>query len=286
MSPDVLNFLETMFDSEEEVCVSSTKYGYSSVPLHDVISKEVVEIVSKDGEMIPLEVSDIKMISINPIKGHRNDENVTSFRNFLIEMDDGDMNDQLKYVKEMKLPYSVCVFSGSKSIHFGLCLNESLPSIDIYRFYANWILNVMSQADQMTKNPSRNIRFPNNYRDGHLQKLLSVRPRISLDDLKFWLSSYEHLKPKVSKKSNVVYAEYDYSRIPRWVKKQLAEGIDFSRGRNNTWFNLAVNLAKSGCDEDLAIALLEPHFMEDYDFKRLEWETAVKSAVKKIRQNI
>jgi hypothetical protein len=284
MSPEVQGFLSVLFNPEEEVCVSSTKYGYSSVPLSDVLTKDVVDIVSKDGQLVNLEIDDIKMLSINPIQGHRNDENVTSFRN--VEMDDGDLQDQLGYIKDLKVPYSVAVFSGGKSIHFGICLDESLPSIEIYRFYANWILNVVTGADQMTKNPSRNIRFPNNYREGVLQKLLSVKSRISLDDLKFWLSGHEDVKPKISKKSNVVYAEYDYSRIPRWVKKQLAEGIDFSRGRNNAWFNLAVNLAKSGCDEDITLGLLEPHFTEDYDFRRIEWEATVKSAVKKIRQNL
>jgi hypothetical protein len=222
------------------------------------------------------------MIAINPIKGQRNDQNVTAMRNFLIEMDNGDMNDQLSYIKSMEIPYSAAVFSGSKSIHFAVCLEESLPSLDVYNFYASWMLAVLSEADQQTKNPSRSIRFPNNYRDGVKQKLLSVRQRISLDHLKNWLSRYPESMPKMRQK---VAAKdfYDFNHVPRWLKKQLIKGIDFTKGRNNTWFKFGLGLGNSGCDEDMALAILEPYFEEEYDFKRHEWEASVKSGVKKAR---
>lgn len=284
MDKEVLSFLNTLFDPDEEVCVSHNKYGHTSLPLSEVISKNNVQVTNTFDKIVSMDTDSIVLIGINPIKGQRNDENVTAFRNFLVEMDDGDMNDQLAYVKEYNTPYSAAVFSGGKSIHFAICLDESLPSIDVYKFYAKWILNVLKLSDQQTTNPSRSIRFPNNYRDGVKQKLLSVKNRISLDDLKHWLSSFQSEMPK-QYTPQPIYQEFKNEQVPFWLRKKLNEGLDFSRGRNNTWFGIALALAKAGCDADTAVAILEYHFQEEHDFKRLEWETTIRSAVKKIRQN-
>ena len=44
-------------------------------------------------------LEDISLVSINPINGVRNDQNVTEFRAFLIELDDGCMPSEWEYVE-------------------------------------------------------------------------------------------------------------------------------------------------------------------------------------------
>ena len=106
----------------------------------------------------------INMLAINPIEGFRRDKNVTAFRSFLVELDDGKLSEQMKYVKNKNMPYSACVFSGGKSLHFVITLEEPLPSLNLYKQISKWILNVMDKADSQTSNPSRSVRFPGNLR--------------------------------------------------------------------------------------------------------------------------
>ncbi|WP_214676866.1 hypothetical protein, partial [Escherichia coli] len=70
----------------------------------------------------------INLIAINPIKGWRRDDQVTAFRTFLIELDDGSLEEQSKYVKEMDMPFTACIFSGNKSLHFAITLDQDLPT--------------------------------------------------------------------------------------------------------------------------------------------------------------
>ena len=195
-------FLETLFNEDEQVCVTDHKAAYRSIPLSDLRNK-LVDLTKNDGsdfKLVPVE--SLKLISINPIKGPRNDESCTAYRNFLIEMDDSALAQQWSYIQELNLPYSLCVFSGGKSLHFAVCLQESLPSEEIYRYYAEWILNVVSQADQNTKNPSRGIRIPGVEREpGQFQKLIDARDRISHDTLLSWLNDYRGFKPKLYEKT-------------------------------------------------------------------------------------
>jgi len=277
--------LDTLFNEGEEICVSPDKHGYHSVPI-DSLDYEVIELISPNPETgtITVETEDIKLVALNPIKGFRRDENATAFRNFLVELDDGTQAEQLDYVWKMKLPYSICVFSGSKSLHFGVCLQDSLPSYELYYYYANWILNVMSRADDKTKNPSRSIRMAGAIRDGREQKLVDVRPRIALDDLNAWLSNYQGLRPEgfgVEKKTQQIQEDTDKAQLlPRWIVNKLSEGLDISRGRNVEWFKIASEFGKAGYSLEEAVEILERSFVSEYDFKRPEWLTTVKSGLK------
>lgn len=276
--------LDILFCDDEEVSVSTDGYGYKSLPL-GVLDYETIELESPNagvGTKI-VNTSEIKLVAINPIRGWRRDENVTAFRNFMVELDDGTVSEQFEYVQKMKMPYSVCVFSGGKSLHFGICLQSALPSYEIYYYYANWILNVMSRADQNTKNPSRSIRMAGAIRDGKEQKLVDIKTRITLEELNTWLSNYSGHRPKGFFKESQNQIKQrpanPIQSLPRWVIRKM-ENIDKSRGRNVEWFKIASEFGKAGFELEESVEIMEKYFVSEYDFKRAEWLSAVKSGLR------
>lgn len=283
-------FLDLLFDEGEQVCVRPAMSAYRSLPLED-LKNQAVELTSNDGEkVVVVPTSSLKLIALNPIKGKLEDAGCTAYRNFLIEMDGASLGEQWAYIDEFNLPWSACVFSGGKSLHFAVCLTDSLPSEDIYRFYAEWILNVVTQADQSTKNPSRGIRIPDVEREaGKVQKLIELRSRISLDSLVSWLNDYKGLQPKMFEK--VKEYQQDINQEPSmnalWYKTrvQLRDGIDTSKGRNNAWFKIALDFGLKGFSYPETVATLEQFFMPESDFRRREWMMAVKSGHGKGRKN-
>lgn len=286
MNPDGQKLLDLLFEPDEEVCISPDEFGYQSVPLSEIALGSFVLKPQTDKQIMRYATAaDVVLVAINPIKGARRDDNVTAYRTFMVELDEGELDEQFKYVKSMKMPYSVCVFSGGKSLHFAITLTESLPSESIWRYYAEWILNIMDRADQQTKNPSRGIRMAGNLRDGKEMRLVDMKTRISREDLVVWLSQYEGFKPQ-EKRERVIDKDLPpvLEFLPEWVQNELIMGLDTSKGRNNRWFSIAMQCGLQGWDEDATIDLLEQFFQEENDFTRREWLTAVKSGINKAQR--
>jgi hypothetical protein len=284
MNPSGQKLLNLLFEPDEEICVSPDGYGWMSIPLSEIAMGSFV-LKPQTEKMKPrfCSVDDIMLVSINPIKGPRRDENVTAHRTFLVELDEGSLASQFQYVKDMKMPYSACVFSGGKSLHFAITLTKPLPSQEIWRHYAEWILAVMDRADQQTKNPSRSIRMAGNFRNEKEMRLIDIRGRIEFEELTTWLSQYSGLAPRKYVKITPSDVPLDILHLPEWVQKELEFGIDRSKGRNNRWFAIALQCGLLGWSEDDTIAVLGRFFEEERDFRRHEWETAVKSGVKRAR---
>jgi hypothetical protein len=285
MNPSGQKLLDILFEPDEQVCVSPDGYGWMSIPLSEIAMGSFV-LKPQTEKMQPrfCTADDILLVAINPINGARRDENVTAYRTFMVELDDGDLGEQFRYVKDMKMPYSVCVFSGGKSLHFAITLSKPLPSYNIWRHYAEWILAVMMRADQQTKNPSRSIRMAGNYRNGNEMRMIDVKGRIDLEELTTWLSQYPGLAPQKPERSIPSDKPLDILNLPEWAQNELEFGIDRSKGRNNRWFAIGLQCGLLGWTEDDTIAVLSGFFQEERDFTRREWETAVKSGVKKARK--
>jgi hypothetical protein len=285
MNPSGQKLLDILFEPDEQVCVSPDGYGWMSIPLSEIAMGSFV-LKPQTEKMQPrfCTADDILLVAINPINGARRDENVTAYRTFMVELDDGDLGEQFRYVKDMKMPYSVCVFSGGKSLHFAITLSKPLPSYNIWRHYAEWILAVMMRADQQTKNPSRSIRMAGNYRNGNEMRMIDVKGRIDLEELTTWLSQYPGLAPRKPERSIPSDKPLDILNLPEWAQNELEFGIDRSKGRNNRWFAIGLQCGLLGRTEDDTIAVLSGFFQEERDFTRREWETAVKSGVKKARK--
>ena len=273
--------LDLLFNEDEYVCVSHDGFGYHSVSQDD-LRQHTLGLVSPNesvGERF-VATADVKLVALNPIKGWRRDDNCTAFRSFLVEMDTGDRRSQQRYVDAMQMPYSACVFSGNKSLHFVITLDADLPNMDVYRYYSRWILNVMQSADQNTLNPSRSVRVPGALRDGRRQELVYLGTRLSQATLDAWLSRYDALRPQV-KSDRVKMDTPCFDALSSWVRRELAEGIDFTKGRNARWFAIGYDFGRAGYQESDIEELLTPYFQEEYDFKRSEWAAAIRSGCRK-----
>lgn len=290
MKEVVKQFLDLLFENGEEICISPSKYAFASVPKESLSSDMSLVSQSVNRDIFYISEDDINLVSINPIKGDRLDSNVTAYRSFLVELDDGDLVEQMKYVESMEMPYSVCVFSGNKSLHFGIVLEEDLPSEDLWRDINEWILNIMSRADQATKNPSRSIRFPENKRhDGKMlvQSLVEIKNRISYGILLQWLNQYKELNPRdirakeQARMMREVESDYDIDdlSIPMWMEEKLLENGVTSE-RNVTWWKFSYALACKGMNSDDIEALLSKYFIPESDFTTTEWRNSIKQGAK------
>lgn len=284
--------LNLMFRPGETVCVSPNQYGYHSIPLEEATADKIVTLVptvdscaKRNIEWVPenfdkAHTDELLLVALNPIKGWREDLNATSYRNFLVEMDYGPLDEQLKYAKAIGLPYSAAIFSGSKSLHFLISLDRDIPTYEKYYEIAEWMLAIASAADQMTKNPSRSIRIPGAYREpGKQQEMYDWRGRTSIVDFAAWLNQYPDAKPKPPEK-RIISEEMDFTKMKGWVSKKLIEGVHADR--NKWWFAIGCECALAGYDLDDTMNKLEQFFTPDRDFKLREWKVTLKSAFKHI----
>lgn len=285
--------LNLMFRPEETVCVSHNKYGYHSIPLSEVLGKEVVTLVPTEESCAKRKIEwkpenfekaftgNLTLVALNPIKGWREDSNCTAFRNFLIEMDAGDLKGQYEYIQYMGIPYSAVIFSGNKSLHFLISLEQDLPDEKEYRFFSEWILNALPMADDKTKNPSRGIRIPGAFREPQKkQRLVELKGPVNNTKLLLWLAKHMDAKPKKPEKR--VPGSRNFDAMPMWVTERLIKGIDPAKGRNQQWYAIAYEFALTGYTESETLEFLGDYFTPERDFKEREWRTAIKSAFKHV----
>lgn len=145
--------------------------------------------------------------SINPLNGlidtspteswhdihrpRRCDANVTAYRNILVEMDGLSLEDQIRHISEIGMPYSTRVYSGSKSYHFIISLITPLSSRREYDALVRRVYKAVGRdkVDVTCKNPSRLSRVPGHLREdtGRSQDLMEVRERVEREVLEAWL---------------------------------------------------------------------------------------------------
>lgn len=281
-----VKLLSLMFIDGETICVSPNKYGYHSIPLENALNGQVTLLSPDQSRSIEYcDSSELLFVALNPIYGQRQDINCKTYRNFLVEMDTGTIKEQIDHINSLGLPFSAAVFSGNKSCHFLISLDQDLPNEKVYRTFGEWILNIIPLADPNCKNPSRSIRVPGAIRDnGNRQRLLKFNGKVKLTDLSAWLAKYKSLKPK-GRTVKPVSDSPSLDNVAPWVGKALIEGIDRSRGRNKVWFTIACEFAIAGFDFDDTLNKLLPYFHEERDFKEKEWQAAIKSGCKYILEN-
>lgn len=163
-----------LFDNGDYTCGALDRFGTKLVP------------VSRLSEAF-------EFYSVNALaKGtKREDSNVTTYRNFLVEMDSVPLEEQIAIQHKIDLPHSLKVFSGKKSYHFVISLETALESESEYRAWATALLKAVPFADKANKNPSRLTRMPGHLREdtGQEQTLLEGRSRIANHELKTWIES-------------------------------------------------------------------------------------------------
>lgn len=279
MHEDGVKLLSLMFKPNETICVSPDKYGYHSVPLENALAGQVTLVPPNPDHSIKyVDSSELTLAALNPIHGFRLDANCTSYRNFLLELDVGTIESQIEYIHNIRVPYSAMVFSGSKSVHTLISLDQDLPSEAVYRKFAEWALAIATMADQNTKNPSRSIRIPGAYREpGKQQRLLDYRGPVSLYEFVAWLKDHPGCMPREREK-RVRSDRPDMDRISGWAADQLINGLDPIKGRNKSWFGIGCDFFLAGYSLDDTMDFLYSYFVPDRDFTEREWRTTIESA--------
>ncbi len=176
---NVYNFLEVLFDDGQVTCYTDTPYGYKlkSEPAPS-------DLFFCINALHP-------SLDLNPTKDWHNrnqprraDCNVVCYRNFLIEIDNMELDKQIDYVKSL-VPVSTIVYSGSSSYHFIISLEAPLLDYQSYMNLSKRIQLLVKEADPACKNPSRLSRLPDSTRPdtNKEQSLVYVGSRISVNAL-------------------------------------------------------------------------------------------------------
>jgi hypothetical protein len=215
----------------------------------------------------------------------RADLNVTRFQNFLAEIDNIPVQDQLELLKKSDFPWATITYSGGKSLHAILSLETPLDiephtqeGVDFYKKTWKQLASVFEQRiglsnvlDSSCQNPSRLSRMPGAYRNGIEQKLLYLGRLCSNHELNEILKECTDIKDtKISKLKNVTsLSEKDIKLyIPAELFARLRFPASWSQGESGNYphiFKLALWLHDStGCDFDTAI-----QFFEKYTFPGL-----------------
>lgn len=218
-----MTFFEALFDEGEKTCFATR-----------VTDKKVRDARSGvlRGE---------QYFSINPLGSSRADSEVTAFRNFLIEYDNLDRQEQLDKLRHV--PWTTLVWSGGKSYHAIISLAEPVSSKEEYIAIFSRINKKLKGIDKANKNPSRLSRIGAAFRDnGELQEVLGVKARVSREELESWLPLPEPARPKVS-------IEVPRGFVPLFARTYLRVGAPEGR-RNSDLFLASCQLFRSGWSTD------------------------------------
>lgn len=217
-----------------------------------------------------LHTTDLKFC-INPLNGPRKTENVTQINSLLFEMDkDSNGNiipfdEQVRLFKESGLPWTTMVWSGTKSVHCIVRLEQPIPE-RLYKLVWETIRGVLVKKgcsiDPKTNLVPQLSRMPGSYRDGKLQRLIGVRSRVSLSELGQWFKDNgvsikkpappKPFRPVPSEKSNI-----DKFKIAKsWTQKK--HGYYSTTWTTGGWVwlvHFGINLRKLDCNLDQALGL-------------------------------
>lgn len=290
MSP--ASWFDVMFDNGDGVCNGET-------------ARETQVGIYLEGEtdenLVSLKGPFLVINPLNPFEdaegkvetGRRADANVTKFRTILVEFDKMPVHEQLPFVKEgIKMPFSLATFSGSKSVHFLICLETPLAA---RREYDQLVARVYKAVggkeaglDESTKNPSRFTRTPNALRaeNGETQSLIENNGRVANAALEEWLLS-RGVGPEYGAKAPM-RSKLKIPGAPNWkapmsTSTQLFLSFGAEDGTwNTTCFKAACDMYRCGYTEDEIIVKMEGAFGY-LDHSAIN---TVKSAVKRAEMDI
>jgi len=201
--------------------------------------------------------------------------NVTSYRNFAIEFDDDSIEEQSKKIKLAKPPVSAIIFSGSRSLHTPIALEEEVTFEEysaIYEAIKQTLLKHDLKLDKQCKNANRLTRAPyqKRHESGVEQKLISLKGRIPNQVLFDWFEANDiNWKDYIYKPKNTTHVYEgagDADDTERWLA--AVSGCKHFHGTYESaeqWQPWVYELGKwckaYGLSEDVAVAWAN----RDYD---------------------
>lgn len=223
----MIKAFKLLFRSSDQICVGdhyATDVGpqpispvaqfYSINPLHGWLD----HVKAPNGE-------------ITAIKGpgRRADLNVTRFQNFLFEMDNVPLDQQLNIILTCGFPWATVTYSGGKSYHAILSLEQALDAkphtqegVDEYKRVWKQLAAVLCQRagrdikilDSSTQNPSRLSRTPGAVRGTKVQELVKLGRLCSAEELRSILAEAPEIeKPRYAPRTNAVSRTEEEMRL-------------------------------------------------------------------------
>lgn len=275
---DLEKMLGLLFEPHETVCASPTVYATSSKSQFDVTTEDA-------------------FLTVNPVNGFRRVADVTAFRSFLVEVDPKDwdtLNEHEKsqvldwqrgYIQRSGLPISACIFSGNKSLHYLVVLDEPFFNNEDYKFHFRWLANVLDEVDVQAGNAIAGVRVPGHTRveTGKMQRLEFIGSRISRSAFLTFLERHLDAKPRNKKfqqyKTQRTY-EYDeheptpgeYGRLSRRALRFLECGAPRGEWHREFIFTVKDLKAQNYSIEEAEELLIqiEGH-LDDRDIKQLRY---------------
>ncbi len=242
-------------------------------------------------------------------KPRRADINVSSFRNFLFEMDSVSLEDQLKIIDATEIEFTGIVYSGGKSYHALLSSEEDLGfkphTIEgIQQYKAVWlqIANLINTTakdmgfdfdviDPSCKNPSRLTRMPESIRDnGNEQKIVRIGKAMQKNKWNSLLNrcpkTFKAVIP-LDKPRDLDYNvedSYDFMNVAPKGLVLMIKYPDWIRAEGNYPNLLKIilwGIDSVGVDKDVMTEVCEEYIFPDFKSSRYpkhKWMTAINDA--------
>jgi hypothetical protein len=199
----IQKFWSTLFNEDEHTCIAKNVKGNQVVPVSTFTNPDYPDYVN------------FQYYSINShFPGStRGKSSVASYRNFLVEFDEDSAGnkiskkDQVAAMKASGLPWSTCTWSGSKSLHFIVALEEPLEDLRLYTYVAKWIHRIVSLSDPSTIDPARFSRVPGGTNIDKTsekglppaeQVLVAVKGRVPNKAFEEWLYAHPDQEPEAT----------------------------------------------------------------------------------------
>ena len=263
-------FINTLFNEGEYACIGH-------------------KFANQASQVASLKYEDKEYVTINPIKKGttRSGNNVTAFRNFLFEIDkDFDNNTvsqkvQAELIHNSKMPWSTCTFSGSKSLHWILSLEEPLKDRPIYTAYFLAIQSVLKKyganVDGACKDPARFTRAPfgintkaeliEKYPDPEQrrQPVKKVKGRVPLEVVDAWLKENgvkveDFIITPSQRVDTGVTSNASVDRKFEVIANNFMPNMKYEDGNYNYQYKMAWYLLGCGCTE----AEITEKFMQEW----------------------
>lgn len=226
-------YFDLLFEPQDMICVTDTVFG---------------------SQVAPIGAANGQFFCINALNGPRSDANVSSFRNILLEFDQGTIEEQKAIIEDSKLPYTLITFSGNKSLHVIISLETPLANKTEYALLVHRLYQKFPTCDKSTKNPSRLSRTPFAVRDnGVVQKVLSVGPRVPKEALEAFVG---HTLVAITNQTDTPIRPKAKQRMRLSTMAFLRFGAPEGQW-NIGLFKAAADLSRCGTPPDKIIEMLE-----------------------------
>lgn len=259
--------LKLMFNEGEAVNITNSRFDVSTQLIGSIANKPY------------------SLVTINPLRPNstRLDCNITSYRNLLFEIDkDTDGNKvsrekQIEIFNSIELPTSAAIWSGSKSLHVLVCLEESQLTILEYKELHLDVQHAIKYASGYPVDENNMIqngcRFPFgiNEKTDNIQELVWLNERVKLADLKQWLSKYPKRPPKPVITHTTYSGPFNPIVLTERAKRFLrSDGQDFEW--NKELFFVASDCCRKNATIEQTEALLETvtGYLDNTDYRTIQ----------------